>query len=410
MALDRVFELDDVRVEPHNGRVLKDGQAVELEPKVMALLCLLAETPGDAVSKDTIFARLWPDVTVNDDALSRTVWKLRQALGDDARAPRFVATVPKRGYRLLVSPVSAGSERSPPGPDRRAFWAWGAVAAGLLLLALVWIWPGQSTPPDEQAGVSTLIDRADAFYYQFTEADNAAAARLYQQALEANAASAPARAGLANTLTQQVIRWSPGDWPEVELNSRIRTALENGRTQTPDAQARLDEARRQAEAAIAADPDYPLAYRALGLVLSAQGEIDAALESYTRAVTLDPDGWESFINLADLHAHRGEADLSLAHMERAFEAMSRVYESQTVLVRPWYSGTGLSVARGYVQRGDAATAEIWFRRVLQWDPLNADALTGLSAVLRQRGDEASAREVCAPLANDAERTACISGG
>jgi hypothetical protein len=82
---------------------------MELEPQVMDLLVYLAEAKGEVRSKDEIASALWPGASVNDDALSRTVWKLRQALGDDAKSPRYVQTVSRRGYRLLetVEPVTA---------------------------------------------------------------------------------------------------------------------------------------------------------------------------------------------------------------------------------------------------------------------------------------------------------------
>lgn len=345
---------------------------------------------------------------MNDDALGRTVWKLRQALGDDARTPRFVATVPKKGYRLLVEPGPVmPAEPVPLNLD----WRYVSVAlAGLaLVVALVWAaMPSPSGPvgSDEEG---QRLARADEFYYQFSATDNAAAQRLYLEAVQDNPHSAPALAGLANTLTQHVIRWSDGDWEELGLRSRIRTALANGRTQTPAAISALAQARQYAEAAIVEDPAYALGHRALGLVQSAQGEIAAAIRSYDRAATLDPDAWEAFINLSDLYGHQGQPDLALAHMELAFEAMSRVYERQAVLGRPWYSDTGLSVAHSYRQRGDAATAERWYRRVLQWDPLNPIALTGLAAVLSGRGDQAGVREVCAPITDPATLEACLGG-
>lgn len=232
--------------------------------------------------------------------------------------------------------------------------------------------------------------------------------RLYRQAVETESGSARALSGLANTITQEVIRWSPGEWEEVGLQSRVRTALANGRTQTPNAIEALARARQHAEMAVAQDADYALAHRALGLVLSAQGEIELAMRSYDRAATLDPDAWEVFINLSDLHNHQREPDLALAHMELAFEAMSRVYESQTVLVRPWYSETGLSVADRYRARSEGVMAERWYRRVLQWDPLNVRALTGLAAVLSERGDDAGVREACAPISDPQAFADCLN--
>ena len=112
MSADTPFQMGPVRVEPAMNRITSEEGPVELEPQVMDLLVYLAQAKGEVRSKDDIARALWPDASVNDDALSRTIWKLRQALGDDAKSPRFVQTVSRRGYRLImpVAPLGAAME------------------------------------------------------------------------------------------------------------------------------------------------------------------------------------------------------------------------------------------------------------------------------------------------------------
>lgn len=74
-----------------------------LEPKVMDLLCLLAVEPGRVWSREELMSALWPGVVVGDDSLARTVSTLRLALGDDAKAPQYVETISKRGYRWIAA-------------------------------------------------------------------------------------------------------------------------------------------------------------------------------------------------------------------------------------------------------------------------------------------------------------------
>lgn len=407
MDLESGFRLSAIIVEPRKGHILRDGQAVELEPKVMALLCLLAGAGGDAVSRDTIAARIWGDPLINDDSLSRAVWKLRRALGDEAKEPRFIATVPRRGYRLLMAPEAlAGSTASRPlilRPDVQRLAGAGALALVLLVAAWRLLQPGEGSGDDE---IAQLVGRADDFYAQMTEAENAAAMRLYQRVLEREPQTAEAHAGLANTLTQTVVRWSPGEWAEIGENSRIQTALANGRTRTPEAQLQLQRALEHARRALEIDPAYALGYRALGLALSANGEIDAAIKAYSRAVTIEPDSWEALINLSDLHEYRGENELSLQYMEQAFAAMSRVYDSQTVRIRPWYSQIGNLIADSHARADSRDEAERWYRRVLHWDPFNAPALTGLAQILMERGDRIGAREACAALPDGVDAGVC----
>ena len=103
------FELD-----PAGAQLLRRGQPVHLTPKAFALLQLLASRPSELVSKREIFAALWPGVAVTDFALSRCVHELRAALADDARSPRFLETVHRRGFRFLapVARPHAGAARA----------------------------------------------------------------------------------------------------------------------------------------------------------------------------------------------------------------------------------------------------------------------------------------------------------
>lgn len=404
MNLQSGFQLEDIRVEPGNGRLIRAGESVEMEPKVMALLCLLAEAGGETVSRDEIGEKVWPGVIVNEDALSRVVWKLRRALGDEAKGAKFVATVPKRGYRLGVDVVPLRSH-SGVRPDRMMIA--GGVGAVLLMaiLLLFFVLPANKAQ-EEPAG--DLIARADDFYAQMTRSENESALRLYQRALDIDPDSAPAQAGLANAITQSVVRWSPGDWPEVGLNSRIQTALANGRTATPEARQQLQRALSHARRALEIDPGYAPGYRALGLASSAMGDISGAMRAYDRAVTIDPDNWESLMNLSDLYGYQGQAELSLRYLEQSYEAMTRRYDDETARIRPWHSGAGLMIARRHVERDRVEEAERWYRRVLHWDPFNAESIPELAAILIARGEMRAARELCAGLSTAAAVAACSS--
>jgi DNA-binding winged helix-turn-helix (wHTH) protein/tetratricopeptide (TPR) repeat protein len=89
------------RLDPVQG--LKRGQQeVRLTPKSMAVLALLASQPGRVVSKDELFATVWHDTAVTDSALTTCIQEIRRALGDQARDPRFIETVHRRGYRFVA--------------------------------------------------------------------------------------------------------------------------------------------------------------------------------------------------------------------------------------------------------------------------------------------------------------------
>jgi len=104
------FQLDTAAYQLTEG-----GRVLAVPPKVIDLLALLASQPTVLVTKDAILARLWPDVAVTDNAITQVVSELREALNDDASSPKFVQTVPRRGYRFIAEVEQrAGSASAAP--------------------------------------------------------------------------------------------------------------------------------------------------------------------------------------------------------------------------------------------------------------------------------------------------------
>src|SRR3990170_4431386 len=93
-------------VDAVSYRLLRDGEVIPLSPKIIDLLLYLVARQSALVPKDELFAALWPDVAVTDNALTQAVSELRQALGDDPASPTYIQTVARRGYRF-VAPVDA---------------------------------------------------------------------------------------------------------------------------------------------------------------------------------------------------------------------------------------------------------------------------------------------------------------
>lgn len=136
------FRVGEWIAEPAWNRIRRDGDIVKLEPRVMRLLATLAAEPGRPLARQQLLETVWPDVLVNEEALSRAVSQLRRALGDDPKAPRFVETVHKGGY-CLIAPLSdePGGAKPPPvaGPARSRRWVWPLIAivvAGLVVAIL----------------------------------------------------------------------------------------------------------------------------------------------------------------------------------------------------------------------------------------------------------------------------------
>ena len=98
------FFLGDLLIEPLQGRVSgKDGQT-HLPPKAIEVLLRLAQTPGQLVTRETLLEKVWGPGKGSSEALSHAISEIRHALGDQAENPVFIQTLPRRGYRLVVTP------------------------------------------------------------------------------------------------------------------------------------------------------------------------------------------------------------------------------------------------------------------------------------------------------------------
>jgi TolB-like protein len=121
---ERTLTFGRYRLEPQSG-LMSGGRNVHLTPKALALLSFIAERPGEVVTKDQLFGAVWPEVNVGDAALVTCIQELRRALKDDARHPRYIETLHRRGYRFVgkmaLAPPTAtgdGGERVLTLPNR----------------------------------------------------------------------------------------------------------------------------------------------------------------------------------------------------------------------------------------------------------------------------------------------------
>lgn len=110
------FVFERFSLDPRERALLRDGAPVTLNGRYLDALTLLVGERGRLVSKDRFLDEVWAGVPVTDEALTQCVRTLRKALGDDAARPRFIATVPKHGYRFVapVEWVAPGSEPTSP--------------------------------------------------------------------------------------------------------------------------------------------------------------------------------------------------------------------------------------------------------------------------------------------------------
>ncbi len=98
------FRFDAFELDPSSGELRKHGHRIRLQEQPFRILCLLLERPSELITREEIRAALWDgDTFVEfDRSLNKAMVKLRQALGDDAESPRFIETLPRRGYRFQI--------------------------------------------------------------------------------------------------------------------------------------------------------------------------------------------------------------------------------------------------------------------------------------------------------------------
>lgn len=160
--LTRPFCIGEWRIDPSLDEISRGGRRIKLEPRMMRLLCCLAARPGEVVSLAELLDRVWSGVVVSQSSVYQAIAQLRRELGDTDTEPRYIATTPRKGYRLIapVGPDATEATRATTadaptaqrpdglaaaGTSRRRTWATAAgvlVAIGLVALAAMQLQPG----------------------------------------------------------------------------------------------------------------------------------------------------------------------------------------------------------------------------------------------------------------------------
>lgn len=159
------FTIGEALVQPPLNRIALHGRVVQLEPKVMQVLLLLAERPGAVVPREAFLETVWAGTVGDDYLLNRAISELRKALDDDPQAPRYIETIRKGGYRLVapIAPVRVAAAvpdataapapapparppESPARPRRTALLLGLAALAVAALATLTWLLPQRQTP------------------------------------------------------------------------------------------------------------------------------------------------------------------------------------------------------------------------------------------------------------------------
>jgi TolB-like protein/DNA-binding winged helix-turn-helix (wHTH) protein len=289
-----------------SGELSCGGPPVRLQEQVLKVLLALLERPGELVTREELIALLWPAVVVDyDTSLKSIVRKLRLALGDDAERPRYVETLPRKGYRFIGTIEADGADAAaqtvaPPGSmtrSRRGRAHWAGVA--MLVLASVGVTLALLRPADQPVRLAVMpfetlsLDPGNAFFTDSlheevvtalrsssTELDVVPRATMMSYRGRPDPIAAAVELGATHVLEAAVRR----DADNVRVNVSLMRARDNRHlwTQTYDRVLRNSMTlQSEVAAAVAAQLAVKLSNRGGGLAPSAHPE---AHDLYRRAL------------------------------------------------------------------------------------------------------------------------------
>jgi len=169
------FFIEDWRVLPAEGLLTRGNETQRLEPKAMEVLAYLASRPGEVIMREDLERDVWHGALVGYDAVTNTIIKLRKALKDNARQPRYIATIPKKGYKLIasitypdivkntdkVTPISQAAETDVQQRAQNTIKYQAtiliAVLACVVVSSLIWLW--SSTPFQAEPMTPSAIEK-----------------------------------------------------------------------------------------------------------------------------------------------------------------------------------------------------------------------------------------------------------
>ncbi len=279
----------------------KHGFRLRLQEKPFQALAALLEKPGELVTREELRNRLWgADTFVDfDNNLNTAVYKLREALADTGEIPRYIETLPKKGYRF-IGKIEGDAPTSAAQPSSVLRSPWRASVAASLLLVVVAIasYVALTGRTSAASAASSSPSAREAFLkgrYLMEKGnpqDTVQAIQFFEEAISHDSGFAEAHSALSNALRHS------GGMPSTWINR----------------------ARAEAQQAIALKPGLAGAHLNLALLsLYDDWDWDAARAAFERAASLAPDSPEVHHSYAGFYSLLGDHERALAEMHRAME-------------------------------------------------------------------------------------------
>ncbi|MDA8018957.1 MAG: winged helix-turn-helix domain-containing protein, partial [Thermoanaerobaculia bacterium] len=311
----RTVHLGRVRVDLETWEISQRGHRSRLQEKPFRVLAALLERPGELVTRSELREHLWPDGTIVDfdNNLNSAVARLRTALGDTAKAPRVIETLPRLGYRLIAD-VRVDDPSLDVGRSRQTVPRWLAAATALVLVALLAVvrQPSDATANRSPDSVGLRPSSSGA-----AGPDDPGAQRAWQSGLYLLARSA-GDLNLALESFEETLRrerdFAPAHVKVAETVIRMSFA---GHLELRDGFAR---AREAAQRARAFDRASAASYRIQALAdLHLDWDFESASEAIESALRLEPADAQNYLAAATVLSAAGANDAAVSAVRRAVE-------------------------------------------------------------------------------------------
>jgi DNA-binding winged helix-turn-helix (wHTH) protein/tetratricopeptide (TPR) repeat protein len=390
------FRLGDWLVSPNLNTISTNGTVIKLEPRVMEVLLYLSKNAGEVISKKMLIETVWAERFVTDEVITTSIFELRKALGDEAKNPRFIQTISKRGYRL-IAPVQVAEERlMQPNVTlevaaldtsvrrsqvrqfvaaRRSSGLWKLVVAAVFAMLMTFSflsWRYFKTTKTRTDTIASPAMNREAtaaytdgqhFVQQMTETSLTLGIEQFEKALKLAPNYAQAYAGLADAYSGRVSQnnLSPDEGYEKARAASLAALRLN--EQVAEAHAALglvkfcydwdwEGAESEFQTAIAINPDYYRAHLFYSQYLLAADKPTEALAEIERALALNPDAFDVRFIAGAIYYRVQQYDRAIAEFRYA-EKLNGEHPS-----------VFKSLGKAYEKRGQLKEAEEAFQRSL----------------------------------------------
>jgi DNA-binding winged helix-turn-helix (wHTH) protein/tetratricopeptide (TPR) repeat protein len=404
-------------VDLRSGELHKHGIKIKLHDQPFQVLAALLEHPGELVTREHLHQKLWPaDTFVDFDVgLNSAIKRLRDALGDSAEEPRYIETLPRRGYRFIApladrpeqgttetqSPAEPATElhaameamdfpgsAAPPAPAPGARVGWALPGLGVLVVLLFAIIRFANPPAVRPAGAGinaappskTQPAVGSALLIKHPSA-NAEANELLQRALIfIRFQYDPLH---ARPMLDRALQLDP-NFTEARVYYAVTyiIAVEGGLSNDPGDVFRAEAELRRA---VKEDPEIALAHAMLGAVHFYQGRLDLAAQELQQSVRLAPSDLGGRMWLLVLGRFLGDD-------EEGARATRKFIESEPLF---WPARYHLGELRR--EQGKIPEAVSEFKKVLDQDPRNSTTLRCLARAYLDAGNLPKARQTIARM-------------